>query len=67
MPVICPAEAAAAGNPMRLATGPLEANPDVEWKWTIRGRDRTAVTALSWPHLIHPGFRLFRRAPAASA
>ncbi len=47
------------GNPMRLAEGPLEVKPDVEWMSAMSGRDRTAVTALSVPLLLRYGYRLF--------
>jgi len=56
------------GNPMRLAEGPLEIKPDVEWRSAMSGRDRTAVTALSSPLLLRYGYPLFPgRRPLASA
>jgi hypothetical protein len=54
------------GNPMRLADGPLEVRPDVEWMSAMSGRDRTAVTALSSPLLLRYGYPLFPgRTPVA--
>ena len=55
------------GNPMRLATGPLEVKADVEWMSAMSGRDRTAVTAVSSPLLLRYGYPLFPgRTPLAS-
>jgi hypothetical protein len=46
-----------AGNPMRFEVGPVDLLPDEEWSVRMPRRDRMVVTALSWPLLVHYGYR----------
>ena len=46
------------GNPNRFDTGSVELRPDHEWISRMRPRDRTLVTALTFPLLPHYGYRI---------
>jgi hypothetical protein len=45
-----------AGNPRRFETGLVSIRVDDEWRTTMPGRDRTVVTALTLPLLLHHGY-----------
>lgn len=45
-----------AGNPMRFHTGALRLRLDDEWHAKMTPRDRTVVTALTWPMLARYGY-----------
>ena len=47
-----------AGNPMRFRTGPTTLKPDTAWIEGLTRRDRTLVTAMSWPLLKAYGYPL---------
>jgi hypothetical protein len=44
------------GNPMRLRTGPEQLRLDEAWQSGLSRRDRSIVTALSWPALARYGY-----------
>jgi hypothetical protein len=44
------------GNPNRFETGAVELRPDREWKDKMGLRDKTLVTALTFPLLKHYGY-----------
>lgn len=51
-----------AGNPGRLTNnGEVELRADSEWVQAMRPRDRTLVTAMTWPLLLRYGYPLLRR------
>jgi hypothetical protein len=45
-----------AGNPDRVATGPVELRLDARWTTGMRPADRRLVTALTWPLLLRYGY-----------
>jgi hypothetical protein len=45
-----------AGNPMRFQRGPIHLHLDDEWRWSMEGRGRALVTALTWPMLAAYGY-----------
>ena len=46
------------GNPNRFSTGNIEIRADEEWMRLMPGTDRTLVTALTFPLLLHYGYPL---------
>lgn len=48
------------GNPSRLERGPLKVKTDLEWMSSMSSRDRTSVTALTFPLLLRYGYSLAR-------
>jgi hypothetical protein len=54
-----------AGNPDRIATGPVELRLDARWAGGMRRADCRLVTALTWPFLLRYGY-LRRDAPDGS-
>jgi len=53
------------GNPDRLRTGPIAVRLDDRWRREMTARDRSLVTALTWPLLARYGY-LMRPANQAS-
>ncbi len=45
-----------AGNPSRLANGEVELQVDAEWMRRMDRKDRTLVTAVTWPLLLRYGY-----------
>jgi hypothetical protein len=56
---------AVAGNPNRRDSGAVRLRPDLEWQQAMRSRDRSLVTALTWPGLLRFGYPLAARRPSA--
>lgn len=50
-----------AGNPSRFANGEVELRVDAEWVREMGPKDRTLVTAVTWPLLLRYGYPLRRR------
>jgi sulfotransferase family protein len=44
------------GNPMLFDEGPIEIRADEQWKTAIEWKDRSIVTALTWPLLAKYGY-----------
>jgi len=44
------------GNPMRFKQGLIEIRPDTDWKMKMKKRDRSLVTALTFPLLFNYGY-----------
>jgi hypothetical protein len=49
-----------AGNPSRLANGEVQLRVDAEWVREMAPKDRTLVTAVTWPLLLRYGYPLRR-------
>jgi hypothetical protein len=45
-----------AGNPMRFEQGPFELRVDEVWRASMRPRDRSVTTLLTWPLLVAYGY-----------
>ncbi len=45
------------GNPMRFTVGRVDIRRDQRWEQGLSRRDRTLVTALTWPFLLRYGYR----------
>jgi hypothetical protein len=45
------------GNPNRFEHGVVELTPDDRWRSGISSMDRSILTALLWPFIVHYGYR----------